>query len=105
MYKLFLCLRYLRKRVIAYFAVVGVALCVAMMLIVTSVMTGFLNKIETAARGLFGDIVMEPHGQWGIAHYDEWMVYLKDHVPEVQAASPRIYSYGMLRLPGPGPGR
>jgi ABC-type lipoprotein release transport system permease subunit len=100
MYKLFLCLRYLWKRVIAYFAVVGVALCVAMMLIVTSVMTGFVNKIETAARGLFGDIVMEPHGQYGIAYHDEWIAYLVANVPEIEAASPRIYSYGMLRIPG-----
>ncbi len=46
MYKLVLCLRYLRRRVIAYFAVLGVALCVAMLLIVISVMTGFVHKIE-----------------------------------------------------------
>jgi ABC-type lipoprotein release transport system permease subunit len=100
MYKLFLCLRYLWKRVIAYFAVVGVALCVAMMLIVTSVMSGFVDKIETAARGLFGDIVMEPHGQYGIAYHDEWAEYLVEHVPAIEATSPRIYSYGMLRIPG-----
>ena len=57
MYKLFLCLRYLRSRVIAYFAVLAVALCVAMMLIVISVMNGFLDKIERAAKGLFGPVV------------------------------------------------
>ena len=60
MYKLFLCLRYLRSRIIAYFAVLGVALCVAMMLIVVSVMNGFLDRVEKAAKGLFGDIVISP---------------------------------------------
>ena len=100
MYKLVLCLRYLRRRLIAYFAVLGVALCVAMILIVTSVMTGFVNKIETAARGLFGDIVLEPHGQAGIPRYDDLVERIVADVDRVEAASPRIYSYGVLRIPG-----
>ena len=41
MYKLFLMLRYLRKRRIAVFAVIGVWLCVAMVVVVISVMGGF----------------------------------------------------------------
>ena len=58
MYKLFLCFRYLRRRYLALVAVVAVALCVAMVLIVVSVMDGFLRKVEYAARGLCGDIVI-----------------------------------------------
>ena len=100
MYKLVLCLRYLRRRLIAYFAVLGVALCVAMMLIVVSVMTGFVNKIERAARGLFGDIVLEPHGQAGMPRYDDLVERIVADVDRVEAASPRIYSYGVLRIPG-----
>jgi len=73
MYKLFLMLHYLKSRVIAYFAVVGVLLCVAMMLIAVSVMNGFLRKIEEAAKGLFGDIVVEAGGRRGIANYDEFV--------------------------------
>ena len=38
MYKFYLCMRYLRKRRIAFFAVAAVCLCVAMVLIVISVM-------------------------------------------------------------------
>jgi len=100
MYKLVLCLRYLRRRAIAYFAVLGVALCVAMILIVTSVMTGFVNKIERAARGLFGDIVLEPYGQSGLPRYDDLIEEIVAKVDSVEAASPRIYSYGVLRIPG-----
>jgi len=100
MYKLVLCLRYLRRRAIAYFAVLGVALCVAMMLIVVSVMTGFVNKIERAARGLFGDIVLEPYGQAGIPRYDDLIRRIVEDVDRVEAASPRIYSYGVVRIPG-----
>ena len=46
MYKLFLTLRYLRKRRIAYFAIAAVTLCVAMVLIVMSVMGGFLDMLK-----------------------------------------------------------
>jgi len=100
MYKLFLCLRYLRRRVIAYFAMIGVALCVAMMLIVVSVMNGFLHKIEIAAKGLFGDIVIDSGSAKGMSRYDEFLDYLQREVPEVQAGSPFILTYGILTLPG-----
>ena len=99
MYKLFLCLRYLRSRIIAYFAVLAVALCVAMMLIVVSVMNGFLDKIERAAKGLFGDVVVESSSLHGFSRYDEFIQELEEKVPEVEAASPFILSVGILRLP------
>ena len=99
MYKLFLCLRYLRSRVIAYFAMLAVALCVAMMLIVISVMNGFLDKIENAAKGLFGDIVIASDLR-GIGRYDEFIGELADEVPEVEAASPFLFTYGILSIPG-----
>ena len=100
MYKIQICMRYLRSRVIAYFAILGVMLCVAVMLIVVSVMTGFLDKIELAAKGLFGDLVMEANEPGGIAEYDEFIKLIKAKVPEIQDASPFILSYGILRLPG-----
>ncbi|MBS3821961.1 MAG: hypothetical protein KGY81_09400, partial [Phycisphaerae bacterium] len=78
MYKFFLCLRYLRSKVLAYFAIIGVAVCVWMMVTAVSVMTGFLQQIEAAAKGLFGDIVMEAGGERGIAWYDEFMTGLTD---------------------------
>jgi len=100
MYKLFLSLRYLRSRVIAYFAVLAVALCVAMMLIVISVMNGFLDKIERAAKGLFGDVVVDSASLSGVARYDEFIAELERKVPEVESASPFILTFGILRLPG-----
>ena len=99
MYKLFLCLRYLRSRVLAYFAAAAVALCVAMMLIVVSVMDGFLHRIEVAAKGLFGDIIVESNTLSGLGRYDEFISDVKTKVPDVQAASPWIFTYGILRLP------
>jgi len=100
MYKLFLCLRYLRRRALAWAAVVGVTLCVAMMLIVVSVMNGFVGKIERAAKGLFGDVVIEASSLSGLAYYDELIDEIKREVPEVTGGSPFIISFGILRLPG-----
>ena len=99
MYKLFLSLRYLKSRAIAYFAVLAVALCVAMMLIVISVMNGFLDKIESAAKGLFGDVVMQGALR-GIGHYDEFIDEVVAKIPEVQAGSPFIHTLGMVLVPG-----
>jgi lipoprotein-releasing system permease protein len=100
MYKLFLCLHYLRSRVIAYFAVLGVALCVAMMVIPVSVMNGFLRRIEVAAKGLFGDIIVEAKTHRGLEAYDAFIAELTRRVPEIEAASPFILGGGVLRVPG-----
>jgi len=98
MYDLFLCLRYLRRRYLALIAVLAVAMCVAMVLIVVSVMDGFLRKVETAAKGVFGDIIVDASSLSGIGRYDEFIATLADEVPEVEAATPVIYSYGLLRI-------
>ncbi len=74
------------------------ALCVANVLIVVSVMDGFLRKVEYAARGLSGDIVIDTASISGIRRYDEFIAHLKKEVPEVDAATPVIYTYGLLRV-------
>lgn len=98
MYRLFLCFRYLKSRVIAYFAVLGVALCVAMVLIVISVMNGFLDKIENATRGLFGDVVISATSRGGLARYEELIVRIKEEVPGAKA-TPFVLTYGLIRVP------
>ena len=59
MYKLFLCLRYLKRRYLALIAVLAVWLCVFMVLVVISVFNGFLELVETAAKGVMGDVIIE----------------------------------------------
>ncbi len=100
MYKLFLCLKYLRKRALAYFAMLGVTLCVFMMLVAVSVLNGFVDKIERAAKGLFGDIVISSPSLGGLSHYDEFIRKLRQDVPAVEGASPFILTFGILRVPG-----
>ncbi len=84
----------------AYCAVLAVALCVFMMLVAISVMDGFLNKVEQAAKGLSGDIIVESTSLAGLGRYDEFIADVKKNVPEVQGASPFILTYAILRLPG-----
>ena len=73
MYKLFLTLRYLRKRRIAYFAIAAVILCTAMVLIVMSVMGGFLDQVKIKARGMLGDLIVDNRWYSGFPFYDEFI--------------------------------
>ncbi len=100
MYKLFLCLRYLRKRRIAFFAVGAVCLCVAMVLIVVSVMGGFLQMVKDRSRGMLGDLVMENGALQGFPFYQEFIDQIKTEMPDaIVEATPVIVSYGVLRFP------
>ena len=95
MYKLFLSLRYLRRRPIALVAIIGMALCVFMVIVVASVMNGFLDEVATAARGLMGDVVIERGG--GIPHYDRLIERLNAH-RDIQASTPVIQTPGLLKF-------
>lgn len=98
MYKLFICQRYLYRRYLAWVAALAVALCVFMVLTAVSIFDGFLKKTEDSARALFGDVVVDATSLSGIGRYDEFIEYLTAKVPEVQAATPVIYSYGIIRI-------
>jgi lipoprotein-releasing system permease protein len=98
-YKLFLTLRYLRKRRIAYFAIAAVMLCTAMVLIVMSVMGGFLDQLKYKARGLLGDIIIDNKSYTGFPFYEEFIADISKW-PEIVKATPVLYSYGLLRFQG-----
>lgn len=97
MYKLFLTLRYLRKRRIAFFAIAAVTLCVAMVLIVMSVMGGWLDQVKKRARGLLGDVIVDNNSYSGFPLYQEFINEISTW-PEIKRATPVIYSYGILRF-------
>ncbi len=99
MYKLFLTLRYLHKRRIVYFAIAAVVLCTAMVLIVMSVMGGFLDQLKTKARGLLGDIIVDNRSYAGFPLYDEFIDEISAW-PEVEVATPVIYSFGLMHFQG-----
>ncbi|MCL2700812.1 MAG: FtsX-like permease family protein [Phycisphaerae bacterium] len=100
MYKLFLCFRYLRRRFAAWAAVIAVALCVFMLVVSISVMDGFVSKIEVAAKGLYGDVVVDGKSLDGLPYYDELIAEIKRQLPDkVEDASPFILTYGLLEAP------
>ena len=60
--------RYLTSKLMPLLAVVAVALCAAMVLIVWSVMGGFLNNFLASGRQMIGDVTIANSGP-GIPHY------------------------------------
>ncbi|MEY3025092.1 MAG: Lipoprotein-releasing system transrane protein LolE [Planctomycetota bacterium] len=89
--------RYLTSRVIPLIAVLAVALNVALVVIVVSVMTGFLDMLRNSGRTLMGDVVVT-HEIVGIPDYERFLEVL-DETPGVFAASPLIETFGLVRLP------
>lgn len=103
MYPLLLAARYLRSRLIPLIAVGAVALCVALVVIVVSVMSGFLDMLRSSGKSLLGDVIVSaPLG--GMPYYGDFIVEL-EAMPEVEAATPLVDTLGLLRMPYPAGGR
>jgi lipoprotein-releasing system permease protein len=98
MYKLLLTFKYLRRRLIPIFALLAVMLCTAMVIIVISVMGGFLDMLRGAGRTLMGDVSIY-FGLGGFPHYEELITEI-EKLPEAAAATPLIAAPGLLKLPG-----
>lgn len=99
MYTQLLVRRYLTTRVIPLIAVAAVALCVALVVIVVSVMTGFLDTLRASGRTLMGDVVVSNPVQ-GIPDYEDLMRSIRE-LPEVEACTPIVDGYGLVRMPYP----
>ena len=59
MYKLLLCLRYLKTRYLAFICIVSVMLGVATLIVVNSVMSGFSTKLKDRLHGVLSDVVID----------------------------------------------
>lgn len=99
MYHALLSNRYLTSRVIPMVAVGAVALCVALVIIVVSVMTGFLDMVRSSGRTLMGDVIVA-YPVNGIPHYDRLIARI-EALPEAEAATPVVDGWGLLRMPYP----
>jgi lipoprotein-releasing system permease protein len=100
MYKWFLAWRYLHTKLIAFFGIASVMLCVAMVLVVMSVMGGFLDTIRARSRGLHSEIVLEGGTLQGFPYYEEFTRYLSEkHADVVSLCTPALYTYGIFRVP------
>ncbi len=98
MYKFFLCFRYLTRKGIVLFPVLAVWLCVMMLIIVNSIMTGFVNRVRDAGRSLMGDVVIQSDSMAGFPYYRQIQQQLA-LLPQVKASTPVISAYGLFNLP------
>lgn len=100
MYKWFLAWRYLHTKLIAFFGVASVMLCVAMVLVVLSVMGGFLDTIRERSKGLHAEIVVDAISLQGFPYYAEFADHLAKALPDVvRITTPVIHTYGIFRVP------
>ena len=88
--------RYLRAKLAPVFAAAAVTLCTAMVIIVISVMGGFLTMLEGATKTLEGDLTISG-GTNGFPYYEQLMDELRK-LPEVAAASPTITTFGLVKI-------
>lgn len=101
MYQALLTRRYLLSKIMPLLASLGVMLCTAMVLVVWSVMGGFLVTLLGSGKVFMGDVgIAWP--QVGMAHYRELIAELEKE-PGVAAATPTIEALGLLSLPGGEP--
>jgi lipoprotein-releasing system permease protein len=91
MYKLFMALRYLRAHRIIYFSIAGVAMGIAVMIIVLSVMGGFSATMKERIRGVQSEIVVRAlnPSQHIFVNPDETAAELRK-APFVTGCAPRL---------------
>src|SRR5258708_23451783 len=99
MYKLLLILRYLRKRRIAWVSLIAVTLCTALMLVVISVMGGWLRMFRQSFHGLSGDVIVRGTSMSGFPYYGG-MVTRIEALSEVGVggAVPVIHTFGLVNI-------
>lgn len=95
MYKLFLTIRYLTRKAIVIFPILVVWLCVAMLIIVTSIMGGFANRVREVSRDVTGDVVIASNSRAGFPYYEEIQSEIAK-LPDVELSTPMIQAFGLL---------
>jgi len=97
MYKLLLIFKYLRRKLVPLFAAAAVTMCTAMVIVVISIMGGFLEQWRDSAKKLTGDVVIETPSPDGFPLYDELIAELLEH-EEIAAATPIVRTVGLLKI-------
>lgn len=99
MYKLFISLRYLRKKKVTFIAVAGVAIAVMTLIVVLSVMKGFDRELRSRIRGTLAHIIIFKNGMYGFDNYKEIMDMMKSFA-HVEACAPYIEGPALMRKRG-----
>ncbi|MCF6284812.1 MAG: FtsX-like permease family protein [Candidatus Hydrogenedentes bacterium] len=99
MYRLKLAFRYLLNRKICYLAVVAVALCVFIVIVVMTVHTGLVTEFKNKNHKFVSDCIVSTDSMVGFAYYEEFLNILQTE-KTVEAASPVVKSIGTLTRSG-----
>jgi lipoprotein-releasing system permease protein len=95
MLKLFLWVRYLRKKKIVFLSIAAVALSVALLIVVASLFGGFINTFEQSAVEAIGDVVLEPPVKFSNC---EELIRRLEQRSAVEAATAKLSAEGLLHL-------
>lgn len=97
MYKLVLCLRYLRTRWIALASIISVTLGVATMIVVNSVMAGFTHEMRDRIHGVLSDVVFEARSLDGAPDAEAHMELIRKQAGDlIEGMSPTVNVPAML---------
>ncbi len=112
MYKLLLCVRYLKTRYLAFICIVSVMLGVATLIVVNAVMSGFSTKLKDRLHGVLSDVIVETDRMDGFEIPDEGDPDRKPLTPKgivekimhgpagekIEAISPTIEVFSILQF-------
>ena len=101
MYRYFLSWRYLRVRRTNYIGIVGIFVGVGALILILSIMAGFLAESRRSVRGSLSDIIVEPTASLTGSKKDpEPFLEVIRATPGVAAATPQLHWFGMMTLAG-----
>jgi ABC-type lipoprotein release transport system permease subunit len=95
MLKLFLWLRYVRKRKIVFLSIAAVALSVSLLIVVASLFTAFINAYEQSAVDMLGDVILVSP-----IKFSKYPLFIKrlEQASAVDTATAILSSQGLLHL-------
>jgi lipoprotein-releasing system permease protein len=96
MYKIILAIRYLIKRRISYFSIAATALCVFVVFVVITVLSGLTAEFKKNTYLSVGDCVISSRSLVGFAYYEEFAEELRG-ADFVKAVSPVIKNYALVK--------
>ena len=99
MVKVILATRYLLKRRISYFAVLAVALCVFVVFVVITVLSGLTAEFKKNVHLSVGDCVVTTKSLVGFGYYEDFMGIL-EQTDFIEAISPVIKSCALVQGKG-----
>jgi ABC-type lipoprotein release transport system permease subunit len=98
---LFVGLRYLLRKKLAFLAMLGVGLSVGTLIVVMSVFTGFHDRLTGAIRGYLSDLTITPiTGRlYGLENWENWVEQVRE-VEHVEGVAPFLHGFALVRIPG-----